>query len=890
MSKHYVQALTYKKMYDYQDSMVLRMIRSLKKRDHQFIIANPGAGKTTMVHGVATHVIKNKIDKRRKVLITAPQVQICNGFLRNARDWEMCGSLVEFIPIQEFVYGPNLKHWLAGNNEGITICCNASIANHKSGSFNPFADLKSCSDILWVIDEAHHSEAPKFGSVLKDFLAKDGRVIYVTATPFNTNGILSSLSIGSSVNVVLRTLGEHMLEGYCPKLSLEHIVMHDDKTTTQTSLQGATYTANVAKTWANYISTKYAADNKPKTLIIIPPTRGGKINKTTRDTAKELQAHLQELIPGVRILDVVGSESSSNNITEAISKESTGETDHDIIISCKRFDEGTDVPSIAAVYHIGMCSDRLAIQRMGRALRNKKKLRGYADKYPEYVDMARMVFFIFASGSDKKFAEQAIRVIAAVECYSSYKLFAGASLIKSKLKAKIEQAQNSNVATDSDVDATDSDHDDIDDFDDCYGKDTEDALEAIDKLELSIFKTVMENAGTLSSGTFNNLQDISTVNKDLAEALALSKLTEEQAQDFADKVLNAENKHEAVRESLLSLVEWYAESEVTTVHTDIMAHYVTVLTGKQIQDWGVIIQNHTNSKNTVYDEVVEICKFTEENFGEPTPYTFDPVESRLGLALARMRHTTISLNWYEKALRDWESRTPKYKERNPKPVLGNIDKKYEHVDALFNSHGFTALLLNYPDLESALDGIRGGLFQILGADSFMHIPRHAVLIAYIRILSTIYHIHGTKLPEEGFNGIPNLTLWIWRNIVIGMRGDYPGVRRARDWECMGTYMYENLIEKLGSDSMFTYAEGDSTANSRRTSRACDYIKVIATIIGGRRSLKDYDESYWDDVAWFVDNTHKLNKHVLECRRVLPHDIGAAVEFVRSHLLKERQAA
>ena len=77
-------------------------------------------------------------------------------------------------------------------------------------------------------------------------------------------------------------------------------------------------------------------------------------------------------VPPERILDATGEDFDGRKLVRARDITSYAEREYDIVIACRRFDEGTDLPSVSNVYYIGAPSSvRLVIQLLGRTLRNK---------------------------------------------------------------------------------------------------------------------------------------------------------------------------------------------------------------------------------------------------------------------------------------------------------------------------------------------------------------------------------------------------------------------------------------------------------------------------------------------------------------------------------------
>src|SRR5574343_854541 len=95
------------------------------------------------------------------------------------------------------------------------------MTNQRANAFNPFEEIEDCSSILWVIDEAHHIEAEQTARVITEFKNKNGKILYLTATPFNANGALRILN-NPDIEIIHRSLGEHMKDGFAPELEMSY--------------------------------------------------------------------------------------------------------------------------------------------------------------------------------------------------------------------------------------------------------------------------------------------------------------------------------------------------------------------------------------------------------------------------------------------------------------------------------------------------------------------------------------------------------------------------------------------------------------------------------------------------------------------------------------------
>jgi hypothetical protein len=490
---------------------------------------------------------------------------------------------------------------------GIAICCTASIANRQAKSFDPFADRDDCHEILLVVDEAHHSESKVTAKVIDSFIAKGGRVMYVTATPFNANGVLKAVK-DPCFEVIHRSLAEHMNAGMCPKLEIDSLFINDG-VTSQTSLANIDYADDTrVDAWAKAIADRYVKDECPKTLIIVPPTVSGREDVTTVSTTRHLIKALQCLLPGKTFLDCVGEDHGSHRISNAILAESKGKTDHDFIVACKRFDEGTDVKTICAVYNIGACNDRLAIQRLGRALRLKTGIPGFAKKHPTYVKRSKFVFFMFDMGLNGEaeklgFAGQLLRVIAAVESFTSYELVSGIVRLR-----KVLSKEPGNDKT----------------------------IEDLDRLEADVITSVIEKPkDTLAmyghQGLGHTIADLDE--GPLSDTLLLNAAIDTLgAEEFVKRL---KSNGSGLRPELLQqLVKSFADNEIDITSSAAIDTLLSHLDGDTITRYNQMIKGNTE---TAQERVDAIIKYAVENGKYPTTGDSDRKIASLATILFALR-------------------------------------------------------------------------------------------------------------------------------------------------------------------------------------------------------------------------------------------------------------
>lgn len=211
----------------YQADLYRRLNRSRNNNKDAVMLLPTGAGKTAIARNHCSHILNHQAHFGiKRIIITTPQKQILEGFKRtNNEEWFIKGThssqkidnkIIDEIPnesIGEFLKG--------SSGDRIAISCIQSITNQRSNAFNPFLEIEDCSSILWVIDEAHHIEAEQTAIVIEEFKKKNGKILYLTATPFNANGALRILN-DPNIEIIHRSLGEHMKDGFAPELDMTY--------------------------------------------------------------------------------------------------------------------------------------------------------------------------------------------------------------------------------------------------------------------------------------------------------------------------------------------------------------------------------------------------------------------------------------------------------------------------------------------------------------------------------------------------------------------------------------------------------------------------------------------------------------------------------------------
>lgn len=247
-----------------------------------------------------------------------------------------------------------------------------------------------------VLDEAHHAATGKdskkldteIGKLRDEWHARGGTVLLMTATPFRSDG-QDVLPAGTRTHV--RTLAMHAASGHAPNhFQVQTAMLSKVEAHTVAELQGESLSASENAHGESFrdLVDLWERDGRPKAVFIVPANG-------SRRWADRLIAALSKSTPRERILDAVGmGKDVANTLATALDGERnvTTFTDskYDVIVSCKRFDEGTDWPLCSHVYNYGIPSSLgLILQRFGRATRDKSRISGHT-----HPDTASITFLV----------------------------------------------------------------------------------------------------------------------------------------------------------------------------------------------------------------------------------------------------------------------------------------------------------------------------------------------------------------------------------------------------------------------------------------------------------------------------------------------------------------
>lgn len=376
---------TTKVLFPYQPPVVYAMTE-----DGHVLVEQPtGSGKTLMIVAAT----RKLLDRGERVLIATPQEHIEAGFTR--RDYDHVRfrhnrrNEVLDVP-QEMIRAArscgssseSVKAHLRGRADHALACTHAALTKVRPPTGIP-DDMEGST---LIVDEAHHAPALGLAQFVEAWVRAGGRLVYATATAFRSDG---SPVIRPGMRVVRRSLPLHMEEKFAPgRLESEiFVIRSDDRQVTPRVAHGDV--TPVGETQLRVVETMVRAwleSGRPKTVVRVPPLRGGAGDMTTR-----LVEAFQEA--GARVLDASGvGRAVRNRLLDALAAERAltdpAGSNYDVIIGVQRVAEGLDWPLCSDVYCVGLPRrTHVIVQLTGRATRLKHASHPHGDR-------ARISFFV----------------------------------------------------------------------------------------------------------------------------------------------------------------------------------------------------------------------------------------------------------------------------------------------------------------------------------------------------------------------------------------------------------------------------------------------------------------------------------------------------------------
>lgn len=363
------------------------------------LVSPTGSGKSAIVQSLIVRLESESAKGRRgckSVFVIVPQTHIQDSF-RRLSTIEISG---------EKTYSTGTKTWLPerstttkrltsmmrarGRSQWFGVTCSYQRLQNALTEAQARGSL-SLTGRLLVVDEAHHAgdSVTNLHRLTKTWTKLGGRVLLVTATPYRHDG---REVFKDGQPRYLKTIAEYAMdvdnEGrnlaptrmwMCAERLSGYVV------TTRKELDGDACPPEVSGHATLALTSQWARDGRPK-LVVVVPSHGSK------NWAARVQKAFEKR--GARVLNAVGMDvATKKKLRDCLEREALvtqwGHSEVDVILACRRFDEGTDWPACSHLYVIGFPrSLPLTIQRWGRTFRSKRLIEGHT--HPED---AKIVFF-----------------------------------------------------------------------------------------------------------------------------------------------------------------------------------------------------------------------------------------------------------------------------------------------------------------------------------------------------------------------------------------------------------------------------------------------------------------------------------------------------------------
>ncbi len=370
------------------------------------LVSPTGSGKSAIVRSLIARLRSESSRGRRgckAAFVIVPQTHIQDSF-RQLGDIAIEGD-------PTYTSGP--KMWLSeqdtttarlaamlrsrGRSARFAATCsyqrlrNALAEAASKGAAARFTGTVPLQGKLLVVDEGHHAgeSVTQLHALTKAWVEHGGRVLIVTATPYRND---SKAVFKDGQPRYVKTIAEYALDvdNQGRPLAPSNMWMCAERLSgyvvrTKKELDGDECPEEITGHATLSLTRQWEKDGRPKTALIVP-------SHGSRKWAEQIQRSFEKR--GARVLNAVGTEQSTKKaLRECLAREvdvtQWGYSEVDVIIACRRFDEGTDWPLCSHIYVIGFPrSLPLTIQRWGRTLRSKRLIEGHS-----HPNDAKIVFF-----------------------------------------------------------------------------------------------------------------------------------------------------------------------------------------------------------------------------------------------------------------------------------------------------------------------------------------------------------------------------------------------------------------------------------------------------------------------------------------------------------------
>lgn len=440
------EATGYLRLRPYQERFYRRILKYIGEgEDKIFVNSGTGTGKTTVGLAVSAG-LKRDVEKYgiTGALVVVPQRQIGDGF-NLTTDIEVPGRgkrsmVLRHGGVCRVVSGKQVdaivKHLRAKEPQddfAIVSSHAALVALFKAGRLP-----RDLTGKLLILDEAHHASTRKetnaISEVVAEWVRRGGKVLAFSATPTRHDGA----PVHDDDWVVMhRTTATHTADRdehgkpYVPQRhNIEWLPLKGLKAKSLKEILGDE-AADSDGTAERQIVKDWIKRGRPKTGIVVPA-------KGSRATTDRLKKYLSKA--GARVLDAVGTDAETKRrVRAALASEKKvtrfKDSTIDVVIACRRLDEGTDWKLCSHIYVMGMPSSiPRAMQQWGRTMR-RKDIEGHT-----HPDEAVIVFLVpdftadvgasMDASQHKHHREFSTLMACYLDCYQTAQAYTAADIVR----------------------------------------------------------------------------------------------------------------------------------------------------------------------------------------------------------------------------------------------------------------------------------------------------------------------------------------------------------------------------------------------------------------------------------------------------------------------------
>ena len=269
-----------------------RLIADVCRSDGHVLVEQPtGSGKTMQI----VTLVAMQLGKRfTHAVIAAPQQQIEEGF--TDLDYRFvafpaCQGVAapDIETPENLVMGARNSRQLNSTGRLLAYLRQSGLPDHALACthaalnrLDPERLPENLSGKALFIDEAHHASADGLSEIVTLWRDRGGQLYFFTATPYRGDGRPVAID---GMRLYRRSLAEHMAEGFAPRHLESEIVAlgrRGDRVSAGQFTGEEAPPASYFDELVNAVCRRWTDDGRPKTIVRVPPMRGGSAGLVAR--------------------------------------------------------------------------------------------------------------------------------------------------------------------------------------------------------------------------------------------------------------------------------------------------------------------------------------------------------------------------------------------------------------------------------------------------------------------------------------------------------------------------------------------------------------------------------------------------------------------------------